>query len=467
MNIINTFDATVLSDLNGKLTISGPPNYKQDDFTSLLSVRAVEDIFVVDGKITLYEIINDTTINEHESRNYVHKQFNNKNEFMLDFNSCFVDQNNKSMLIMSIEDKAFRIAFQDGYEKCYLEYEGNVQKFIGKSTQLEVILDGTLSIDSIDNDPLKQILLTFTKQKIDTAQQFVDIVNTKFDKVIKLIYNINANTFNIKYLNDKVYKKLNHTGNVRRYLLRQSNRILNNEKLEDSVQLNIKYLQIKCDQLECGMSSYVLNPENGKLEAQFGSNVLQVLCPNQMSYQSKNMDLHIKLLQNMPLNFYIQDQNNVDVDVQYILQMRFYKQDFFQQQSDSGVTAIERHTKKQLFVYLSEDNRQFKINRQFNHIAIGQAYGDIGIQEQAKTFISSYIYNLNINEYKFDILHAYKYNIENLNNSVFVWKQVPSDCLLRFDLQIYATEYDQYTIEKQQRLKTDQKPNILLRLFVK
>ncbi|CAL6075429.1 Hypothetical_protein [Hexamita inflata] len=331
----------------------------------------------------------------------------------------------------------------------------------------QILLDGTLYIDSVDDNPLKQILLTFTKQKINTVQQFVDIVNAKFDKVYKIVYHPETNQFQEQYLNDKQYKEINYTGNLKRYILRQSNRILNNEKLEDSMQLNIKYLQIKCDQLECGMSSYLLNPENGKLEAQFGSNVLQVLCPNQMSYQSKNMDLHIKLLQNMPLNFYIQDQNNVDVDVQYILQMRFYKQDFFQQQSDSGVTAIERHTKKQLFVYLSEDNRQFKINGQFNHIAIGQAYGDIGIQEQAKTFISSYIYNLNINEYKFDILHAYKYNIENLNNSVFVWKQVPSDCLLRFDLQIYATEYDQYTIEKQQRLKTDQKPNILLRLFVK
>ncbi|CAL6042867.1 Hypothetical_protein [Hexamita inflata] len=466
MNIINTFDATVLSDLKGKLTISGPPHFKQDDFTSLLSVRAVEDIFVVDGKITLYEL---TAVGKSElgCRSYVHEQFNNKNEFMIDFNTYFVNKDDQIMLIMSIEDKAFRIAFQDGYEQCYLEYEGNVQKFIGKSSQLEVILDGTLYIDSVDDDPLKQILLTFTKQKIDTAQQFVDIVNAKFDKVYKIVYHPETNQFQEQYLNDKLYKEISYTGNLKRYILRQSNRILNNEKLEDSMQLNIKYLQIKCDQLECGMSSYLLNPENGKLEAQFGSNVLQVLCPNQMSYQSKNMDLHIKLLQNMPLYFYIQDQNNVDVDVQYILQMRFYKQDFFQQQSDSGVTAIERHTKKQLFVYLSEDNRQFKINRQFNHIAIGQAYGDIGIQEQAKTFISSYIYNLNINEYKFDILHAYKYNIENLNNSVFVWKQVPSDCLLRFDLQIYAIEYDQYTIEKQQRLKTDQKPNILLRLFVK
>ncbi|CAL6018600.1 Hypothetical_protein [Hexamita inflata] len=280
-------------------------------------------------------------------------------------------------------------------------------------------------------------------------------------------YSLDANNELVLTIIDNKYsqKQITYEGSLGVYINKKQNIVLNNEQLETST-LSIKYVQLKCDTLLCGMSSYAIDPVTKQQSLQFGSNVLQVLCPNQMSYQSKNMDLHIKLLESMPLNFYMQDQDNNDIEVQYILQMRFYKQDFFQQQSDSGVTAI--HQKRQMFVYMSGDIRQFKINRQFDQIALCQAYGSIGVQPSIiDAYVISYVYKLKVNDYNFDILHAYETNIENVNNSVFLWKQIPQDSILNFELETSAIEYTQYTMQKQQTVKVDQQPNILLRLFIK
>ncbi|CAL6099507.1 Hypothetical_protein [Hexamita inflata] len=562
MNIRDTYDSTSLSDLNGKLTINGPPHFRSGDYTSLLSVRVVEDIFVAVG--VLY--IRDSTTNDIiRQRDYNHKQFNNMDEFLIDFNECFIDE-----AVMSIEGNSFRIQFKPGYEQSYIDYTGNLQRFLGKSTGQQIILNGSITIDN--DDQTKQIVVNYANETFETTQLFIkDFVKKTGNKVYlfqdtvtqQLIYKYNDSTYSKlqvtyqgnlnKYFNnqqcvytDDLLKTLgelkndqsffiktaisiyNDTGtqyksqiplNYIRYLYKQTfidqfnkiegvvniqyntttnkyeyvtteensqytnldirygnttiqyttqkpvNVIYNNEMLESST-LNIKYIQLKCNKLECNIASYTVDPVTTQQTLQFGSNVLQVLCPNQMSYQSKNMDLHIKLMESMPLDFYIQDQDDKDLNVQYILQMRFYKQESFQQQSDSGVTAI--HQKRQVFVYLTGGIRQFRLNRVYNQIALCQAYGSIGLQPSTHTtYIISYVYKLKVNDYNFDILHAYSRNIENVNNSVFVWKQIPQDCLMNFDLQTSAVEYTLDTMTKQQTVYKDQQPNILLRLFVK
>ncbi|CAL6011864.1 Hypothetical_protein [Hexamita inflata] len=567
MNIQNTYDSTSLSDLSGKLSVNGPPHFRQGDYTSLLSIRVVEDIFVADGVV----FIKDSTSNDIiAQRGYNHQQFNNMNEFMVDFNECF-----KIQAVMSIDTNnknTFKIQFKTGYEQAYIDYTGNLQRFLGKSTGQQIILNGSITIDN--DNKTSQIVVNYVNETFETTQLFIkDFVKKTGNKVYlfqdtvtqQLIYKYNDSTYSklqvtyqgnlnkyfenqqciytddllktldelkndqsfyiktaisiynnagtqyksqislnyIKYLYKQTFIdyfnkiegviniKYNTTTNKYEYVtteensqytnldIRYDNTIIqyttqksinvihNNEQLETCT-LSIKYVQLKCDTLLCGMSSYQIDPITKQQSLQFGSNVLQVLCPNQMSYQSKNMDLHIKLLESMPLNFNIQDQDNNDIDVQYILQMRFYKQESFQQQSDSGVTAIERHTKRQVFVYMSGDNRQFKLNNQFDQIALCQAYGNIGVQPSIiDAYVISYVYKLKVNDYKFDILHAYETNIENVNNSVFLWKQIPQDSILNFELETTAIEYTQYTNQKQQTIKVDQQPNILLRLFIK
>ncbi|CAL6036510.1 Hypothetical_protein [Hexamita inflata] len=461
MNIQNTYDSTSLSDLSGKLSVNGPPHFRQGDYTSLLSVRVVEDIFVADGVV----FIRDSTDNEIiAQRDYNHKQFNNMNEFMVDFNECF-----KIVAVMSIDTNnknTFRIQFKTGYEQAYIDYTGNLQRFLGKSTRQQIIVDGKINILSDDKDSLKTKSLPFNKKLFNTINDFIKHFNFLMQATAKYSLDQNTNELVLTIIDDKYsQKQITYEGSLGVYINKKYNVILNNEQLETST-LSIKYVQLKCDTLLCGMSSYQIDPITKQQSLQFGSNVLQVLCPNQMSYQSKNMDLHIKLLESMPLNFYIQDQDNNDIDVQYILQMRFYKQESFQLQSDSGVTAI--HQKRQVFVYMSGDNRQFKLNDQFDQIALCQAYGNIGVQPSIiDAYVISYVYKLKVNDYKFDILHAYETNIENVNNSVFLWKQIPQDSILNFELETTAIEYTQYTNQKQQTIKVDQQPNILLRLFIK
>ncbi|CAL6111114.1 Hypothetical_protein [Hexamita inflata] len=484
-------------------------------------------------------------------------------EFVIDFNECFIEE-----AVMSIEGNSFRIQFKPGYEQSYIDYTGNLQRFLGKSTGQQIILNGSITIDS--NDQTKHIVVNYANTTFETIQLFVkdfqsktsgkvylyldqstqqliykyndpsysklqvtyqgnlnkyfdnqqciytDNLLTTFDKLnnqsfyiktsfdiyndtgtkYKSTININYARYTIQSFIDSFNKTVgviniqyNTTTNKYKYVTTEQNSeytnldiryenttiqyttqkpinvIYNNEKLESST-LNIKYIQLKCNKLECNIASYTIDPVTTQQTLQFGSNVLQVLCPNQMSYQSKNMDLHIKLMESMPLDFYIQNQDDKDLNVQYILQMRFYKQESFQQQSDSGVTAI--HQKRQVFVYLTGGIRQFRLNRVYNQIALCQAYGSIGLQPSTHTtYIISYVYNLKVNDYNFDILHAYSRNIENVNNSVFVWKQIPQDCLMNFNLQTSAVEYTLDTMTKQQTVYKDQQPNILLRLFVK
>ncbi|CAL6028399.1 Hypothetical_protein [Hexamita inflata] len=460
MNIQNTYDSTSLSDLSGKLSVNGPPHFRQGDYTSLLSVRVVEDIFVADGVLF---IRNSTTTDMIAQRDYNHKQFNNMNEFIVDFNECF-----KIEAIMNIDTtnkNAFRIQFKPGYEQSYIECTGNLQRFLGRPTRQQIIVDGKISILSDDKDSSKTVNLPFNKKLFNSINDFIKHFNFLMQSTAK--YSLDTNNELVLTIIDNKYsqKQITYEGSLGVYINKKQNVVLNNEQLETST-LSIKYVQLKCDTLLCGMSSYAIDPVTKQQSLQFGSNVLQVLCPNQMSYQSKNMDLHIKLLESMPLNFYMQDQDNNDIEVQYILQMRFYKQDFFQQQSDSGVTAI--HQKRQMFVYMSGDVRQFKINRQFDQIALCQAYGSIGVQPSIiDAYVISYVYKLKVNDYNFDILHAYETNIENVNNSVFLWKQIPQDSILNFELETSAIEYTQYTMQKQQTVKVDQQPNILLRLFIK
>ncbi|CAL6111229.1 Hypothetical_protein [Hexamita inflata] len=461
MNVQNIFDSTTLSDLNGRLQIKAPPHFQQGDYTSLLSVRAVEDIFVVDGKVIITNPVNSTT----KTKTYVHQQYNSMFEFMEDFGSFF--EMYLTIEIDAINNKAFRINFKDDYKQAYLKYEGNVENFIGKPTIQDVILDGTLSLDNNAKEPAAKIVAEYASQKFSTGYDFAEYTNKIFENVIKIDFDDQNLVFKITYLNNNYNKGyFKYTGNLGQYLSPKQNMILNNEKLGYS-SLSIQYLQIKCDKLQCGLNSYVFDPDTNQHRVQFNSSVLQVLCPNQMSYQSKNMDLHIKLLESMPLDFYITDQNDTPISLQYILQMRFYKQEhFFQDGSYSGVTAI--HQKQQIFVFLTDKFRSFKINQKFDQVALCQAYGNIGPQPAtSNTYVISYVYDLKINNYKFDILHAYERNIENLNNSIFVWLTLPPSCLLNFDLTTSAIEYTQDTMIKQETVKKDQQPNILLRLFIK
>ncbi|CAL6026115.1 Hypothetical_protein [Hexamita inflata] len=462
MNIQNIFDSTTLSDLNGRLQIKAPPHFQQGDYTSLLSVRAVEDIFVVDGKITITNPVNSTT----KTRTYNHQQYNTMFEFMEDFTANFGMY--LTIEIDAVNKRAFRINFKDTYKQSHLKYEGNVENFIGRPTMQDIILDGTMSLDNNAKEPTAKITAEYASQKFSTVHDFVEYTNKVFENVIRIDFDDQKLAFKpITYL-DNSYNKGNfkYTGNINQYLTFKQNLILNNEKLGYS-SLSIQYLQIKCDKLQCGLNSYVFDPDTNQQRVQFSSSVLQVLCPNQMSYQSKNMDLHIKLLESMPLDFYITDQDNNAICLQYILQMRFYKQEyFFQQQSDSGVTAI--HQKQQIFVFLTDKFRSFKINQKFDQVALCQAYGNIGPQPAtSNTYVISYVYDLKINNYKFDILHAYERNIENINSSIFVWLNLPPSCLLNFELTTAAIEYTQDTMIKQETVKKDQQPNILLRLFIK
>ncbi|CAL6059384.1 Hypothetical_protein [Hexamita inflata] len=212
MNIRDTYDSTSLSDLNGKLTINGPPHFRSGDYTSLLSVRVVEDIFVAVG--VLY--IRDSTTNDIiKQRDYNHEQFNNMDEFVIDFNICFIDQ-----AVMSIDTNAFRIKFKPGYEQSYIDYTGNLQRFLGKSTGQQIILNGSITIDN--DDKTKQTVVNYANETFETTQLFIkDFVKKTGNKVY--LYQDTVTQQLIYKYNDSTYSKLQVTyqGNLNKYFNNQ------------------------------------------------------------------------------------------------------------------------------------------------------------------------------------------------------------------------------------------------------
>ncbi|CAL6006063.1 Hypothetical_protein [Hexamita inflata] len=373
------FDTTVLSDLNGKLTLNGPPHFKQGDYTSLLSVRITEDIFGVDGNLDIC----DTQFAKVSSLKFSRNRYSSMQEFILALQNETAFSDYCKIQISDTNKKAFQIEFNNGYEDHILVCTGNLYRTLG------------------------------CKNKRIGAHDW------------------------------RAFEQ--------------------GDDLNDSV-LNCNLFQIKCDKLACSLQSYYQDPVTNQFKPQFSSNVLQVMHPYTLSYQSKNMDLHIKLQDSMPLDFYITDQNNNSIDVQYILQMRFYLASSFRDESDSGVTAI--HSKKQIFIYLTGDVKSFKFNQPFENVALCQANGDVGKQAAPTTSVSCYNYDLKINHNKFGMLHAYRTRIETTNNAIFVWTKIDRDCVLNFDCGVNALEYTKYG-ERQLNIKNDQRPNILMRLFVK
>ncbi|CAL6040452.1 Hypothetical_protein [Hexamita inflata] len=373
------FDTTVLSDLNGKLTLNGPPHFKQGDYTSLLSIRITEDIFGADGNIYIYQ--NDLTqvssIRFDRFRYLTMEDFAAKMTADPKFNEYCTIQ------ISDTNKKAFKIEFKTGYEDYIMLCTGNLFRFVG--------------------------------------------------------------------CNQKLY-------GTRLWRAVEQGDVLNNSILSCNL------LQIKCDKLACSLQSYYQDPVTNQFKPQFSSNVLQILTMFSLSYQSKNMDLHIKLQDSMPLDFYITDQDNELVNIQYILQMRFYLASSFREESDSGVTAI--HSKKQIFIYLTGDVKSFKFNQPFENVALCQANGVIGKQIPGDTHVLCYNYDLKINRNKFGMLHAYRTSLETINNAIFVWTKIDRDCILNFEYNVNAIEYT-LNGDRQLNIKNDQRPNILMRLFVK
>ena len=157
----------------------------------------------------------------------------------------------------------------------------------------------------------------------------------------------------------------------------------------------------------------------------------------------------------MPLDFYITDQDDNVMNVQFILQLRFYKAELFLNEPEDE-EAVRLHLKKQVFLYLTGDDNYFQLKRSFRYVALCQAYGDVGVQPKTNAnILISYLYNLKVNSFKFDILSAMQSSIENVNNNVFVWTDVGKDNVLQFGLDVYGLEYDAQC-KKVMTLKKDQ-----------
>ncbi|CAL5998679.1 Hypothetical_protein [Hexamita inflata] len=217
-------------------------------------------------------------------------------------------------------------------------------------------VDGNLDI--CDAEFTKVSSLKFNRNRYTSMQEFILALQnqTAFSDYCTIqISDINKKAFQIEFNNGYEDLILVCTGNLYRTLGCKNKRIgvhdwrafEQGDDLNDSI-LNCNLFQIKCDKLACRLQSYYQDPVTNQFKPQFSSNVMH---PYTLSYQSKNMDLHIKLQDSMPLDFQITDQNNNSIDVQYMLQMRFYLASSFRDESDSGVTAI--HSKKQIFIYLT------------------------------------------------------------------------------------------------------------------
>ena len=90
--------------------------------------------------------------------------------------------------------------------------------------------------------------------------------------------------------------------------------------------------------------------------------------------------------------------------------MRFYKAELFLNEPEDE-EAVRLHLKKQVFLYLTGDltgdDYYFQLKRSFRYIALCQAYGDVGVQPKTNAnILISYLYNLKVNSFKFDILSA-------------------------------------------------------------
>ena len=112
-----------MSNLTGTITIN-KGYYKSDDYMSCLSVRVVENLFTVNGNLTLFTVNNTEMVNH----DYKGEAFVDMNSFMQAFNQYFVNY-----AVMSIVNNLFVLTFAVAVDDGVFVYTGNVGTFLGAS----------------------------------------------------------------------------------------------------------------------------------------------------------------------------------------------------------------------------------------------------------------------------------------------------------------------------------------------
>ncbi|CAL6029651.1 Hypothetical_protein [Hexamita inflata] len=247
--------------------------------------------------------------------------------------------------------------------------------------------------------------------------------------------------------------------------------------INDKTQLGYSYIMQNFYQLQSNQitgSTTVFNQiynNNSNPYQQFGSNTLHIFYVEEKNYQARQIDFYNRINQNGPIEIQLYDMDNQKINLQFIIQIRLFKQSLFHMKANSEVATnqikqIEQHNKKCIYLFLEKDQQQFILQQQFRYVSLVYAYGNKNskiIQNETEK-VCSYVCQLKLNNKDFALLTLNRYEIYNQNNNIFVWnEQTTNTNQLQFEFKIIKTLYDGRRIE----VEPDEMNFLLLKLYVK
>ncbi|CAL6067714.1 Conserved_hypothetical protein [Hexamita inflata] len=248
--------------------------------------------------------------------------------------------------------------------------------------------------------------------------------------------------------------------------------------INDKTELGYSYIiqnfyQLQSNQITGSTTVFnqIYNNNNNNPYQQFGSNTLHIFYVQEKNYQARQIDFYNRINQNGPIEIQLYDMDQQKVNLQFIIQIRLFKQSLFHMKANSEVATnkikqIEQHNKKCIYLFLEKDQQQFILQQQFRYISLVYAYGNQNkdiIQNETEK-VCSYVCQLKLNNKDFALLTLNRNEIYNQNNNIFVWnEQTTNTNQLQFEFKIIKTLYDGRRIE----VEPDKMNFLLLKLYVK
>ncbi|CAL6028379.1 Hypothetical_protein [Hexamita inflata] len=309
------------------------------------------------------------------------------------------------MSIQQYKDRAYQESVQTTLDTSLSDLDGKAiiqQLSYGQDDYISLVsirlteeiykLTGTITIYD-DNSNI--IPIQIFQQNLTSVEQFKNYIRTQQtdDHVsVTSYFTIGSDDkTNIIDLNfDEHTVKITISGNLfKAFGLDETkgNEITQSTKLKENIYKPL-YYKLVCNKINAGLSTFI----NGQV--QFDSNILTVLHPCCLEYQNKTFDTHCLINSNGPIEVQLQDDKGNNVKYQFMIQTKFYKQQYFIHKTIDGESINKAHQKQQMYLYTNDIINNFTFTTRPSYMAVSQLNGFIQLESyDPNVLVTGYLQN--------------------------------------------------------------------------
>ncbi|CAL6089788.1 Hypothetical_protein [Hexamita inflata] len=382
------------------------------------------------------------------------------------------------MSIQQYKDRAYQESVQTTLDTSLSDLNGKAiiqQLSYGQDDYISLVsirlteeiykLTGTITIYDDNSNIIPIQIFQQNLTSIEQFKNYIQSLETDDHVSVTSYFTIDSDENNILSIDfDEHTEKITISGNLYKAFglekeVGNKNEITPLTNLKENIYRPL-YYKLVCNKINAGLSTFV----NGQV--QFDSNILTVLHPCCLEYQNKTFDTHCVINSNGPIEVQLQDDKGNNVKYQFMIQIKFYKQQYFIHKTIDGESINKAHQKQQMYLYTNDIINNFTFTTRPSYMAVSQLNGFIQLDPyDPNVLITGYVYKINFNNQFREYASASQYNISSLNNNVFSFIKVSESNVFRIKIRTFKIQY-------QNGLRTevevfDHKPKILIRLLVK